>query len=70
MLEKRKLLIWLGIALGLCLGSKLYIPAVACVLVAAFVAYDVWQMGSDRARVGGSGNGTDPYRERRVIAAQ
>ncbi len=69
MLEKRKMLIWLGIALGLCLGSKLYIPAVACVMGAAFVAYDVWQMSSDQARVGGSGNGPDPYREYHAIGA-
>jgi dolichyl-phosphate-mannose--protein O-mannosyl transferase len=69
LLEKRKLLIWMGLALGICLGSKLYIPAVACVLVAAFVAWDVWRMGSNSVRAEGSQSGPDPYRERRVIAA-
>ncbi len=66
-LAKRKLLLWMGIALGLCLGSKLYIPAVACVLVAAFVAFDVWKMEDhgDPA-LGQPSNG---YRERRALAA-
>ncbi len=39
--QRQKLLIWLGIALGLCLGSKLYIPAVTFLLVAGFVLYVV-----------------------------
>ncbi|HVN28493.1 MAG TPA: phospholipid carrier-dependent glycosyltransferase, partial [Candidatus Binataceae bacterium] len=40
---KRKALIPLGIVLGLCLGSKLYIPAITCLLCAGMVAYDVWE---------------------------
>ena len=68
LLEKRKMLIFLGIALGLCLGSKLYIPVVACVLAAGFVAYNVWQM--DPAQTNGqAGDVPDAYRERRVGAA-
>jgi Gpi18-like mannosyltransferase/predicted membrane-bound dolichyl-phosphate-mannose-protein mannosyltransferase len=69
LLEKRKLLIWTGIALGICLGSKLYIPAVACVMAAGFVAYNVWAMTPEQVRAEGSGDGPDPYRERRVVAA-
>jgi Gpi18-like mannosyltransferase len=40
---KRKVLIAMGVSLGICLGSKLYIPAIACVLCAGMVAYDVWE---------------------------
>ncbi|HLI81143.1 MAG TPA: phospholipid carrier-dependent glycosyltransferase, partial [Candidatus Binataceae bacterium] len=69
MLAKRRVLIFMGVALGICLGSKLYIPVVACVLAAAFVAYDVWQMSSDQTRVGGAGIGPDPYRIPRVFGA-
>jgi dolichyl-phosphate-mannose--protein O-mannosyl transferase/Gpi18-like mannosyltransferase len=69
LLAKRKLLIFLGIALGLCLGSKLYIPVIACVLAAGFVAYNVWQMPPDQTLLEGSGNLTDPYREWRVVGA-
>jgi Gpi18-like mannosyltransferase/predicted membrane-bound dolichyl-phosphate-mannose-protein mannosyltransferase len=69
LLAKRKLLIWIGIALGICLGSKLYIPAIACVLVAAFVAYDVWEMGAVQERGGISIDVADPFRERRAIGA-
>jgi len=69
MFDKRKLLIPLGIALGICLGSKLYIPVVACVLAAAFVAYDVWRMSADQTKLGGTGDGPDPYRIPRVFGA-
>jgi dolichyl-phosphate-mannose--protein O-mannosyl transferase/Gpi18-like mannosyltransferase len=69
LLQKRKLLIWMGLALGLCLGSKLYIPVIACVLSASFVAYNVWQMTPEQTLAPDSGNETDPYRDRRVIAA-
>ena len=37
--ERRRTLVYLGIALGLCLGSKLYVPAVTFLLVAGFVAF-------------------------------
>lgn len=69
LLEKRTLLIPMGIVLGLCLGSKLYIPAVACVLSAAFVAYNIWQLRSDQRPAGANDDGPDPYRDYRVIAA-
>ena len=69
LLAKRRLLIGLGIALGICLGSKLYIPVIACVLAAGFVAWNVWQMAPDQALLEGSGNSTDPYREWRVLGA-
>jgi len=59
--EKRKLLIALGVTLGICLGSKLYIPAVACVLCAGFVAYNVWETTAPDL-----GNG---YRELHAIGA-
>ncbi|HEY6394580.1 MAG TPA: phospholipid carrier-dependent glycosyltransferase, partial [Candidatus Binataceae bacterium] len=36
---RRSILPWLGLALGLCVGSKLYIPAVTFVLVMGFLVY-------------------------------
>ncbi len=57
---KRKVLLAMGVALGICLGSKLYIPAIACVLCAGFVAYDVWET---------SAPDSDGYRELHAIGA-
>ncbi|HXZ88499.1 MAG TPA: phospholipid carrier-dependent glycosyltransferase, partial [Candidatus Binataceae bacterium] len=37
--ERRRTLVYLGIVLGLCLGSKLYVPAITFLLVAGFVAF-------------------------------
>ncbi len=37
--DRRRTLIFLGISLGLCLGSKLYVPAVTFLLVTGFVAF-------------------------------
>ncbi len=36
---RRRILPWLGVALGLCVGAKLYIPAVTFLLVMGFLAY-------------------------------
>ncbi|MGO9266508.1 MAG: phospholipid carrier-dependent glycosyltransferase [Candidatus Binataceae bacterium] len=41
--RRRNLLIALGVVLGLCLGSKLYIPAITFVLVWGFVAFTMWR---------------------------
>src|SRR5262249_14666603 len=38
---RRRLLLGLGVALGLCLGSKLYIPAITFLLVTGFLVYAV-----------------------------
>jgi dolichyl-phosphate-mannose--protein O-mannosyl transferase/Gpi18-like mannosyltransferase len=68
LLEKRKVLPWIGVALGLCLGSKLYVPAFTCVFVAGFIAYDLWRM-PERAHPGRSAaSATGSIRERRIIA--
>ncbi len=69
LLAKRRLLIFLGIALGICLGSKLYIPVIACVLAAGFVAYNVWQMPPEEALPDGSGAVPARYRELHVLGA-
>lgn len=37
--DRRRTLIFLGISLGLCLGSKLYVPAITFLLVIGFVTY-------------------------------
>jgi dolichyl-phosphate-mannose-protein mannosyltransferase len=37
--DRRRTLVFLGISLGLCLGSKLYVPAITFMLVTGFVVY-------------------------------
>ncbi|HEX3409152.1 MAG TPA: phospholipid carrier-dependent glycosyltransferase [Candidatus Binataceae bacterium] len=37
--DRRRTLVLLGISLGLCLGSKLYVPAVTFLLVSGFIVY-------------------------------
>ncbi len=37
--ERRRILPWIGLALGLCLASKLYIPAITFLLVMGFILY-------------------------------
>ncbi|HEY6420025.1 MAG TPA: phospholipid carrier-dependent glycosyltransferase, partial [Candidatus Binataceae bacterium] len=39
LLERRRILPWLGLALGLCVGSKLYIPVITVLLVVGFLVY-------------------------------
>jgi Gpi18-like mannosyltransferase/predicted membrane-bound dolichyl-phosphate-mannose-protein mannosyltransferase len=39
MIERRRTLLWMAVALGLCLGSKLYVPAVTFLLVTGFMVY-------------------------------
>ncbi|HYB90768.1 MAG TPA: phospholipid carrier-dependent glycosyltransferase [Candidatus Binataceae bacterium] len=46
LLERRKILPWLGIALGLCVASKLYIPAVTFLLVMGFLVYVLYRSGA------------------------
>src|SRR5260370_27918771 len=36
---RRRILPWIGLALGFCLASKLYIPAITFLLVLGFVVY-------------------------------
>jgi Gpi18-like mannosyltransferase/predicted membrane-bound dolichyl-phosphate-mannose-protein mannosyltransferase len=45
--EGRRTLVAMGVTLGLCLGSKLYVPAVTFLLCAGFMVYFI--MRSDRA---------------------
>src|SRR5271166_5672694 len=37
--ERRRILPWIGLVLGLCLASKLYIPAITFLLVVGFILY-------------------------------
>ena len=37
--DRRRTLVFLGISLGLCLGSKLYVPAITFMLVTGFITY-------------------------------
>ncbi|MGH7838599.1 MAG: phospholipid carrier-dependent glycosyltransferase, partial [Candidatus Binataceae bacterium] len=41
--RRRNLLIPLGVVLGLCLGAKLYVPAITFLVVTAFVALSLWR---------------------------
>ncbi|SRR5579875_398951 len=41
-LSRRRLVLRIGIVLGLCLGSKLYIPAVTFLLVSSFLLLNIW----------------------------
>jgi len=36
---RRRVLLWIGLALGLCLASKLYVPAITFLLVTGFILY-------------------------------
>lgn len=65
LLGKRRILPWIGVALGLTLGSKLYVPAFTCLLMAGFIAYNLWTAPAER----GAPRVTGPYRERRIVAA-
>ncbi len=56
-LARRRVLPWMGLALGLCVGSKLYIPAVTFLLVVGFM---VWVLMTEKTTV---------RRDKRTIAA-
>jgi Gpi18-like mannosyltransferase/4-amino-4-deoxy-L-arabinose transferase-like glycosyltransferase len=58
LLSRRRVMPWLGLALGLCVGSKLYIPAVTFLLVVGFMIY---VLARDMR--------SDPRRDQRIIAA-
>ncbi|HUO06296.1 MAG TPA: phospholipid carrier-dependent glycosyltransferase [Candidatus Binataceae bacterium] len=60
--SRRNLLIGIGVALGLCVGAKLYIPAITFLLVTSFLAY-VIVYGTDAK------NGPLPWNSPRVIGA-
>jgi dolichyl-phosphate-mannose--protein O-mannosyl transferase len=48
--ERRRTLIYTGVTLGLCLGAKLYVPAITFLLVIGFVAYTLARPAADEAR--------------------
>jgi Gpi18-like mannosyltransferase/predicted membrane-bound dolichyl-phosphate-mannose-protein mannosyltransferase len=63
---KRRVLPWIGVALGLALAGKLYIPAFTCVLVAGFVAYHLWSAAPSMEAAGAGAR--DRRREWRIVA--
>ena len=63
-LDRRRTLVVLGISLGLCLGSKLYVPAITFLLVTGFIAYTLARPESSTARMLDSGE-----RNRRIAGA-
>jgi dolichyl-phosphate-mannose-protein mannosyltransferase len=48
--ERRRILIYMGLSLGLCLGSKLYVPGITFLLVMGFVAYTLARPEPDETR--------------------
>jgi Gpi18-like mannosyltransferase/4-amino-4-deoxy-L-arabinose transferase-like glycosyltransferase len=58
LVSRRRVMPWMGLALGLCVGSKLYIPAVTFLLVVGFMIY---VLARDLR--------SDPQRDMRIIAA-
>ena len=51
-IQRRPLLLAIGMVLGLCLGSKLYVPVITFLLVSSFLLLDIWRraMAPDAAR--------------------
>jgi Gpi18-like mannosyltransferase/predicted membrane-bound dolichyl-phosphate-mannose-protein mannosyltransferase len=67
--RRRKILIALGVILGLCLGSKLYVPAMTFLLVWGFVAFVMWRPQAPTPAVAGVGEPVDGRRFRRTLGA-
>ncbi len=64
-LDRRRTMVWMGLALGLCMGSKLYIPFVAFLLVMGFLIRALWVPDGVSLRLARY----DPQRYRRVGGA-
>jgi dolichyl-phosphate-mannose-protein mannosyltransferase len=43
-IRRRRLLLLIGMVLGLCLGSKLYVPGITFLLVSSFLLLTLWRM--------------------------
>lgn len=43
LIRRRRLLLVIGMVLGLCLGSKLYVPGITFLLVSAFLLFTIWR---------------------------
>jgi dolichyl-phosphate-mannose-protein mannosyltransferase len=61
--ERKRALLFMGVALGLCLGSKLYVPAITFLLVMGFLVFML-----ARAQPGAP-RGPDAARRRRITGA-
>ncbi|MGH7934355.1 MAG: phospholipid carrier-dependent glycosyltransferase [Candidatus Binataceae bacterium] len=61
--ERRRTLLYTGIALGLCLGSKLYVPGITFLLVGGFVVFTLWRPEPLRAAL------SNDERSRRLLGA-
>ncbi|MGH7915825.1 MAG: phospholipid carrier-dependent glycosyltransferase [Candidatus Binataceae bacterium] len=62
-LDRRRTILCAGIALGLCLGSKLYVPGITFLLVFGFMAFTLWRSELGIAAL------SDSQRIRRLIGA-
>jgi dolichyl-phosphate-mannose--protein O-mannosyl transferase/Gpi18-like mannosyltransferase len=57
-IQRRRLLLIIGMVLGLCLGSKLYVPGITFLLVGAFLLLTVWRAAELVDTAGHSAIGT------------
>ena len=69
--SRKRTLIPLGVVLGLCLGSKLYVPAITLLLVGGFVLFTLWrpQTRITGLAYGGIAAASNPLRLRWVAGA-
>jgi dolichyl-phosphate-mannose--protein O-mannosyl transferase len=50
--RRRRLLLVIGMVLGLCLGAKLYVPVITFLLVGAFLLFTLWSTGESATEPG------------------
>jgi len=68
--RRRRLLLVIGMVLGLCLGSKLYVPAITFLLVSAFLLFTLWRIAETAdAAASRSSVGAEPVRFRWIAGA-
>lgn len=68
LIRRRRLLLVIGVVLGLCLGSKLYVPGVTFLLVSSFLLLSLWRTAKT-AEVVGRRSTTGPTRFEQTVGA-
>jgi dolichyl-phosphate-mannose--protein O-mannosyl transferase len=67
--DRRRILIGIGVALGLCLGAKLYVPAITVLLVTGFVLFTIWRPQEETAYETAAVPKPNPLRARWVFGS-
>jgi dolichyl-phosphate-mannose-protein mannosyltransferase len=65
--NKRRTVLAIGVALGLCLGSKLYVPAITMLLVSGFIFFTIWRSQTNVAHTIHSAPAPNPLRARWIF---